>query len=99
MHVPVAQAVGPVYPLPPHCPHKVCPPAAAVVVTGAFVVDVTFVVVRVVFTELVTPTVLVVELFVDELETDGKDPPWPLCPQEKQPVVQFSWKKAITVLS
>ena len=58
-----------------------------------------FVVVRVVFDELVTPTVLVLELFVDELDADGNDPPWPPCPQEKHEVVQFSWKKTITVFS
>jgi hypothetical protein len=62
VQVPAAQVVGPVHPLPPHCPYKGAPVPAAVLVAG-------FVLMLVVFV-LVTRVVVGLAVEVDEAALD-----------------------------
>lgn len=94
-----------------HCPHKVCPVGAAVVL------EVTKVVVTLVLAEVVLVALEVVETtaeevvdlelvvvvagtVLEELVASHHGSSSPPCPHEKQLVlVQLSWKKARTVFS
>lgn len=73
MQAPLAQLVGPEYPLPPHCPYRLCPAAelvTEVIVLGADVVVVEPVVVLFTVLEVLTEVVLVA-MVVLELAAPG----------------------------